>query len=50
MRPLLKRPGVLGLEGVRERGSTSDRELERTVACSRISASLAQRKNLHLRC
>lgn len=47
--PLFIRPGVRRC-GVSEVGSGSDRELARTVACSRIVASSAHRKKLHLRC
>lgn len=47
--PLFIRPGVR-LDGVSGLGSSSDRELARTAACSRIVASSAHRKNLHLRC
>lgn len=46
--PLFVSPGVR-LGGVSEIGSSSDRELARTVACSRIVASFAHRKKLHLR-
>lgn len=47
--PLFIRPGVR-LDGVSEVGSSSERELARTAACSRIVASSAHRKKLHLRC
>lgn len=49
-KPLFDRPVVFDFSGVKVKGSSSERELARTAACSRIVASACHKKKLHRKC